>query len=146
MQGILHRTDANPLLLQLNSKLTNSSPRTVLGPSSVNPINGESLSPPSHVLSPQSHILHPKRIDNPASTQVDPATSNPSHTTTTFQSVNNDITVEDMPVEIPAPNRDLSPSAPVPMRINTEGPWSVSVAENPYDASSYSVYVKSACT
>lgn len=131
MQGILHRTA--PPLLQSKSKS-----RIVLGPSSVSNSPSPNSPPPDDAQSPG---LHPKRIDSTPTT-----TASVEHLPALDSTV--DITVEDMPVEIPAapaPNLDLSGPAPIPVRINTEGPWSVSVAENPYDASSYSVYVKSAC-
>lgn len=37
-----------------------------------------------------------------------------------------------------------TPSGRRPLRLDQDGPWSVSVAENPDDARSYSLYIKSA--
>ncbi|KAF9516583.1 hypothetical protein BS47DRAFT_1340705 [Hydnum rufescens UP504] len=49
----------------------------------------------------------------------------------------------DMTIDLPA---DPAPQpVPNPVRINTDdGPWTVSVAENPHDHASFSIYVKSA--
>ncbi|KAE9393751.1 hypothetical protein BT96DRAFT_799177, partial [Gymnopus androsaceus JB14] len=38
---------------------------------------------------------------------------------------------------------DTAPSRRGPVRIDQDGPWSVSVAESPHDSRSYSLYIKS---